>query len=240
MSRYNIFASYYDRLTENVQYKARAEYVSGFFSASKDGETLLDLACGTGTLAAYFSKMGYSVTGIDLSEEMLQAAYEKEIENAVFIRGDMTDFTLPYKVDNCVCSLDSINHLTDIEEVKKCFKCAAEALNEGGVFVFDVNTPFKHKYVLADNTFVFDEDEFFLSWDNEYLGEYTTRILLDFFVFNGENYDRYSEEIIEKAYTIDELSDALVDFETIGIYDDMSYDEPNDESERIYFVCKRK
>ena len=239
MSRYKIFAEYYDRLTENAQYKARAEYVSGFFSADNNG-SLLDLACGTGTLDVHFSEMGYSVTGIDMSEEMLEAAAEKGIDNAVFVKGDITDFALPYKVDSCVCSLDSLNHLKDIGEVEKCFKCAAEALNKDGVFVFDVNTPYKHKNILADNAFVFDEDDFFLSWDNEYLGENTTRILLDFFVFNGESYDRYSEEIIEKAYEIDELKSTLKDFEIVGIYDDMSFDEQKADSERIYFVCKRK
>ena len=104
----------------------------------------------------------------------------------------MTDFELPHKVDCCVCSLDSINHLKDIVEVKKCFDCVYNSLNDGGVFVFDVNTVYKHKNVLGNNTFVFDEEDFFLSWDNEYLGDNTVRILLDFFVYNGKNYDRFS------------------------------------------------
>ena len=82
---------------------------------------------------------------------------------------------------------------------RKCFDCVYNSLDNGGVFVFDVNTVYKHQCILADNTFVFDEEDFFLSWDNEYLGDNTVRILLDFFVFNGSSYDRYSEEFNEKG-----------------------------------------
>ena len=137
------------------------------------------MACGTGSVSEYLSDLGYNVIGLDLSDEMLTVASSKQIKNTMFIKGDMTDFELPHKVDCCVCSLDSINHLKDIVEVKKCFDCVYNSLNDGGVFVFDVNTVYKHKNVLGNNTFVFDEEDFFLSWDNEYLGDNTVRILLD-------------------------------------------------------------
>ena len=151
----------------------------------------------------------------------------------------MTDFELPHNVDCCVCSLDSINHLKDIVEVKKCFDCVYNSLNDGGVFVFDVNTVYKHKNVLGNNTFVFDEEDFFLSWDNEYLGDNTVRILLDFFVYNGKNYDRFSEEFNEKAYSVNELKSVLNNFNIIGIYDELNLDDIKDNSERIYFVLKK-
>ena len=92
---------------------------------------------------------------------------------------------------------------------------------------------------MKDNTFVFDEENFFLSWDNEYLGENTVRILLDFFVFNGVNYDRFSEEFCEKAYEISELENKLNKFKILGVYDELTLTEPKNDSERIYFVCKK-
>ena len=183
--------------------------------------------------------LGYNVIGLDLSDEMLTVASSKQIKNAMFIKGDMTNFELPHKVDCCVCSLDSINHLKDIVEVKKCFDCVYNSLNDGGVFVFDVNTVYKHKNVLGNNTFVFDEEDFFLSWDNEYLGDNTVRILLDFFVYNGKNYDRFSEEFNEKAYSVNELKSVLNNFNIIGIYDELNLDDIKDDSERIYFVLKK-
>lgn len=237
---YNTFAKFYDKLTENVEYKKRADYISSFFKKYADKcDTVLDLACGTGSVSEYLSDLGYNVIGLDLSDEMLTVASSKQIKNTMFIKGDMTDFELPHKVDCCVCSLDSINHLKDIVEVKKCFDCVYNSLNDGGVFVFDVNTVYKHKNVLGNNTFVFDEEDFFLSWDNEYLGDNTVRILLDFFVYNGKNYDRFSEEFNEKTYSVNELKSVLNNFNIIGIYDELNLDDIKDNSERIYFVLKK-
>lgn len=237
---YNTFAKFYDKLTENVEYKKRTDYISSFFKRYADKcDTVLDLACGTGSVTKYLADLGYNVIGIDLSDEMLTVASSKQIKNAMFIKGDMTDFELPYKVDCCVCSLDGINHLKDIVEVKKCFDCVYNSLNDGGIFVFDVNTVYKHKNVLGNNTFVFDEEDFFLSWDNEYLGDNTVRILLDFFVYNGKNYDRFSEEFNEKAYSVNELKSVLNNFNIIGIYDELNLDDIKEDSERIYFVLKK-
>ncbi len=240
MASYNIFAEFYDDLTQNVEYEKIAKYVSSFFKKYYPcGKTVLDLACGTGTLSKILNEEGYNIIGIDLSDDMLCIASSKGVDNASFIKGDISSFALPQKVDYCVCSLDSINHLESIEQVGECFNCVYNSLNDGGIFVFDVNTVYKHKNVLNDNTFVFDEKDFFLSWDNEYLGENTVRILLDFFVFNGVNYDRFSEEFCEKAYEISELENKLNKFKILGVYDELTLSEPKNDSERIYFVCKK-
>lgn len=240
MASYNIFAEFYDDLTQNVEYEKIAKYVSSFFKKYyPSGKTVLDLACGTGTLSKLLNEEGYNIIGIDLSDDMLCIASSKSVDNASFIKGDISSFALPQKVDYCVCSLDSINHLKSIEQVGECFNCVYNSLVDGGIFVFDVNTVYKHKNVLNDNTFVFDEENFFLSWDNEYLGENTVRILLDFFVFNGVNYDRFSEEFCEKAYEISELENKLNKFIILGVYDELTLTEPKNDSERIYFVCKK-
>lgn len=240
MNSYNTFAKYYDLLTENVDYKVRSDYISNFFYEYGKGlGSVLDLACGTGNIGLCLKEQGYDVIGIDLSEDMLTIAQSKN-SDITYIKADMTDFKLNNRVDYCVCSLDSINHLPSIEAVKKCFDCVNTALNEDGIFIFDVNTIYKHNNILDNNTFVFDEEEFFLSWDNENIGDNTIRILLDFFIFNGESYDRYSEEFYEKAYEIKELVSILDSFEILGIYDELTKEAPKEDSERVYFVCKRK
>jgi len=100
---------------------------------------------------------------------------------------------------------------------------------------------YKHRNILADNSFVFDEENYFLSWDNELIDSYSVRIILDFFVYNGVSYDRYSEEFVETAFETEVLSSALMPyFEILGIYDDLSLESPKTDSERLYFVCKRK
>ena len=242
MSNYNTLAQFYDALTENVDYKVRSEYISDFFSRyCINAHSVLDLACGTGSVSKHLSDKGYNVTGLDLSEDMLSVAASKEIQNSVFVHGDMTDFTLPYSVDCCVCSLDAINHLIDFNDVIKCFQCVFNSLNIGGVFVFDVNTQYKHRHILFNNTFVFDEDDFFLSWDNNYTQNDIVEIYLDFFVFNGQNYDRFSEVIKERAYSIKSLTESLeyVGFEVVGLYDELTENSPREDSERVYFVCRK-
>ncbi len=238
MKSYNAFARFYDCLTENVDYEVRSDYISNFFSEyGNAGKNVLDLACGTGSFSKKLNDMGYNVTGLDLSADMLTVAKSKAPEIS-FINADMTDFSFNEKFDYCICMLDSINHLTDYEDVKKCFDCVYNCLSDNGIFIFDVNTLYKHKNVLGNNTFVFDEEDFFLSWDNEY-EDGCVNIFIDIFVFNSKNYDRYSENFTERAYSVEQLKSALSKFELIGIYDELSLKPQHDESERLYFVCKK-
>lgn len=239
MRSYKSFAEFYDCLTENVDYEVRSDYISNFFSEyGNGGKTVLDLACGTGSISGLLDDKGYAVTGLDLSDEMLVYAKSK-CPDVTFVKADMTNFSFKEGFDFCVSSLDSVNHLTELSDVKKCFKCVYDSLNDDGLFVFDVNTIYKHRQILADNAFVFDYEDFFLSWDNEYEEDNKVRILLDIFVFNGKNYDRFSEEFYERAYSIDELTGALEGFKIIGIYDELTENTPDNKSERIYFICKK-
>ena len=240
---YNYFAKVYDDLTENIDYKVRSEYISGLFADYGVGacSTLLDLACGTGTFSKLFADKGFEVTGVDLSTDMLEIASNKTDGKVLLINANMQDFVLQNPVDACICCLDSINHLNGIDEVKKTFENVRNSLKEKGIFIFDVNTVYKHNCILADNTFVFDEEEYFLSWDNELLEENKVRMLIDIFALqdNGD-YKRYSEEFTETAYEIEELKDALSPyFNVLKVLDDLSDLTPNETSERVYFVCER-
>ena len=245
MSSYQTFAYLYDELTQNVEYEKRCDYIFLFFEKNgiKSG-TVLDLACGTGSMSIPFMKKGYNIIGLDYSEEMLEIASNRLFEagnNFSLLNAKMQEFELSEKVGACICCLDSINHLNNIDDVQATFKNVYDSLNNNGLFVFDVNTVYKHNEVLADNTFVFDEDDYYLVWDNEAVDDRTVRILLDMFLFNGENYDRFSEEFEETAYSVEELSTLLKNsgFVDIKIYDELSYDEPKNDSERLYFVCKK-
>lgn len=240
---YNYFARVYDGLTENIDYKARSEYISGLFAGYGilPGASVLDLACGTGTFSKLFSDMGFNVTGIDLSTEMLEIASFKTDGKVQLINAGMQDFRLTNPVDGCICCLDSVNHLDSFEDVSKTFENVYYSMKSGGIFVFDVNTVYKHNYVLADNAFVFDEEDYFLSWDNELLGDNKVRMLIDIFVLqeNG-NYKRYSEEFCETAYELEFIKTALAPyFKVHKVLDDLSYTAPSEKSERVYFVCER-
>lgn len=240
---YNHFAEIYDDLTENVNYKVRSDYISDFFDKYGVPEKgkILDLACGTGSISAELLKKGYTIIGIDSSSEMLSVADNKLNGNVHLYNAEMQNFTLTEPVNAVICLLDSINHLESLKDIENCFKCVYNSLTENGLFIFDVNTVYKHNFVLGDNTFVFDEENYFLSWDNELLKNNKVRILLDIFQFNGKSYDRFSEEFIETAYDTDDLKRLSEPyFELLGIYDELSLNPPENDSQRLYFVCKRR
>lgn len=240
---YNYFAKVYDDLTENIDYKVRSDYISGFFADFNisPGDTLLDLACGTGTFSKLLSDKGFSVTGVDISEDMLSIAALKTNGAVSLIKADMLDFSLAEPVDACICCLDSINHLDNIEQVCAVFKNVHGSLKSGGAFIFDVNTVYKHNKILGNNTFVFDEEKYFLSWDNELLDNNKVRMLIDIFALQSDgSYERYSEEFCETAFEIDELKSSLAPyFKVINVFDDLSRNMPDENSERVYFICER-
>ncbi len=247
MSGYGKFAWFYDRLTDNVEYDKIAAAVDRYverFGGRKN--ILLDIACGTGSLCERFAKMGYDVIGIDSSEQMLNAALDKKYDSGLpiqYLCQDMTKLDMYGTVDVTVCTLDSINHLTDIEAVMKVFERVSLFAYPDGLFIFDVNTVYKHREVLSNNAFVYDLDGLFCVWQNEYNAEDSSvDIYLDFFERNGQGgYDRYQESFAEKAYSRELIRQCLnkAGFEVLGEYDGYTDAPPAEDSERIVYVVRK-
>ena len=242
---YGIFASYYDLLTGNVDYSKYAKRIDDIVMSNngKRGE-LVDLACGTASLSFELERLGYKVTGMDLSCDMLSYAAQKKYANGyktVLVQQDIAAFSLPKKADVFVCSLDALNHLDCLEIVKMTFRNVARYLNKNGLFIFDMNTVYKHKHVLSDNVFVHDTEEVFLTWQNEYNDiDRSVLITLDFFVpDDDENYQRYSESFKEIAYDTDKVISALDEagLEVKAMFDDLTLDPPKEDTQRILYVC---
>ncbi len=244
---YSSFASVYDELTLNVDYKKRAEYIASILADFniKDG-LLLDLACGTGSLSVEFSKMGFEVIATDSSPEMLMEAQNKayeEEQNIMFLCQKMQESDLYGTVRAIVCSLDSINHLNCLEELQKTFSVLKNFIDDGGIMIFDVNTLYKHQKVLGNNTFVYDEKNVFCVWQNRLLqDEKTVNINLDFFVKDGDIYQRFNENFNEIAFTDDEITNACENegFKVVKRYRDMSCGGPKEDTERVYYVLRRE
>ncbi len=242
---YTSFAEYYDALTANIDYEEIARYYN-HLNEKFDGHKgiLLDLACGTGSLSVIFSRMGYDVIGVDISPEMLSIAVSKEHEGIEYLCQSMTELDMFGTIDGAVCSLDSINHLGGIDEVRTAFEKVSLFSNKGALFMFDVNTPYKHEHILADNTFVYDTDEVYCVWQNEYMGEGRTDIYLDFFAEDKESgmYDRYSDDFSEIAYPAEIIAELLekAGFEVCACYEYLTENEPTGESEKLTFVARKK
>lgn len=242
---YGVFAEFYDKLTLNVDYERRAAYLAVLFAKlGHQAGLTLDLACGTGSLTLELAKLGIDVYGADGSEEMLSAAQDKAFEqniDTLFLCQKMQELDLFGTIDTCVCSLDSINHLTDAEDVKKTFGRVSLFMNKGGLFVFDVNTPYKHQKVLENNTFVYDTDEVYCVWQNSLKENNIVDIDLTFFVPDGELFERYDESFSERAYSREELSAWLEEsgFRVDAVYGDMGFFEPAQNEQRVIFVARK-
>jgi ubiquinone/menaquinone biosynthesis C-methylase UbiE len=245
MSSYGVFADYYDALTLNVDYEKRALYIVNTLKklGHKMGLTL-DLACGTGKLTLELKKLGVDVYGADGSQEMLSFAYEKAVENGfniLFLCQKMQELNLYGGIDTCVCTLDSINHMTDIEDVRKTFERVFLFLNDGGYFIFDVNTVYKHQNALCDNTFVYDLDEVYCVWENSLKENNIVDININLFVPEGELYERFEESFSERAYSDAQLMSMLngAGFEVVKRFSDMSENAPEESDERIIYIAKK-
>ncbi len=248
MSEYSRFAQYYDVLTQNIDYTAMAQKYDDliFRNGGKKG-ILLDLGCGTGSVCIAMSRFGYDVIGVDKSQEMLTFALDKKFESGVnvqFLHQDMTKLDMYGTIDATISTLDSLNHLASIEQLEAAVKSVSLFTNPDGLFIFDVNTPYKHKNILANNTFVYDTEYVYCVWQNTYSRVHNTvRMDLDFFEkCNYENaYIRSSESFCEIAWETDEIQSVLKDagFKVIELLDFDTLDTLKKDSQKAVFVCRK-
>ena len=243
---YSIFADFYDELTYDVDYKKRTAYLMKLFKKfGKSPKLLLDVACGTGGFSNEFAKLGVEVIGTDISEEMLNIARENSLDmglDVLYLCQAAEELDLYGTVDGAVCCLDSLNHITDYKKLCKALEKVSLFLEPDCLFIFDVNTEYKHREILGDNVFVMDREQVYCVWANAYNEKKkTVDIMLDFFVKEGEAYSRFSEEFSERAYTNEELSAALkkAGLQIIEIFDDMTEKPLNDKSQRAIYVTKK-
>ena len=245
MDAYHALAASYDRLTNDVDYKAVVDFYSQIIS--REGlrpKTAVDLACGTGSVALILAKMGMDVVGVDLSEEMLTVAMQKaqELEKPpLFVCQSLQKLYLPRGVDLAVCALDSLDYITDPVDCQQAIKRIYKALNPGGCFIFDVNTP--EKLQAMDGQVFLDEDEdVYCVWRGAFDSQ--TNICsygMDLFQRKGGLWQRTFEEHQEYAYSARQLVEYLkaAGFTSIRVYGDRRMEAPGDNEQRIYIKARK-
>jgi ubiquinone/menaquinone biosynthesis C-methylase UbiE len=244
---YDAFSRCYDQFTEDVDYAFRVSRILQLFEKyDKKPTLLLDLACGTGNFSFPLAQSGMEVIGVDCSDGMLANAISKlpqGVTNPLFLNQYAEELELYGTVDGAICMLDSLNHITKYENFKKAVERVSLFLEKDRLFIFDLNTPYKHKEVLGDNVFVREDETAFCVWQNEYVGENTVDIYLDFFV-ETENgcYERLMENFSEVAYTKEQIESALENagLELVASLDDMTDNAPTETSERITYIVRKK
>lgn len=242
---YDVFSVYYDALTENVQYSAAANRICSLLTHyGIDRGLLLDLGCGTGTLSVLLAQHGYEVIGADCSPDMLMEAQSKAAEagaQILFLCQPMEQLDLYGTIRSAVCTLDALNHLPDREAVEAALQRVSLFLEPDGIFIFDVNTLYKHREILGNKTFVYDTDKVYCVWQNTLRADnVTVDIDLDFFVPLEEDglYEREGEHFSERAYSADTWKEMLkaAGLRILAQFDGYTENAPHEKSERVVYV----
>lgn len=247
MEAYSGFAEVYDLFMDNIPYGEWTEYVRELLAEEgiKDG-ILLDLGCGTGNVTELLASAGFDMIGIDNSEEMLDMAMEKRAESGhdiLYLLQDMREFELYGTVKGVVSICDSMNYILEEEDLLDVFRLVHNYLDNEGIFIFDMNTMYKYREVLADNTFAEDREESSFIWGNFYdEEEEINQYDLSLFIREEDGrYAKYEETHLQRAYeqkSVEELI-ARSGLELLHVYDAFTKNTPAEDSERIYFVCRR-
>lgn len=245
---YTSFAKVYDTFMDNIPYEEWGKYLTGLLEeyGVKEG-LVLELGCGTGSMTEILAGKGYDMIGADNSEEMLEIAIEKRESSGhdiLYLLQDMREFELYGTVRAVVSVCDSVNYVTEEEELIEVFRLVNNYLDPKGVFIFDFNTKYKYQNVLGDRTIAEKRDECSFIWDNYYYEEEEiNEYELTLFIQEKENLYRKFEEVhYQRAYTLEQMLRLVKEsgLEFVTAYDAFTRKQPTDTSERIYMIAREQ
>ncbi len=245
MDAYHALAASYDRLTSDVDYEKIVTFYHEIME--KEGvrpRTAVDLACGTGSVALILAREGLAVTGVDLSPQLINKKKKRAQEQArkpLFVCQSLQSLQLPVAVDLAVFALDGLDYILEPEDCQEAIRRVYKALNPGGIFIFDVNTPEKLR-AMDGQVFLDEDDDVYCVWRGEF--EEAANICsygMDLFQRQGETSLRSFEEHREYAYSAEQLTDYLrqAGFTRIRIYGDGVMEPPRAGEQRIYFSARK-
>lgn len=247
MESYKTFASLYDEFMDNVDYSAWSDFLARLLNEyGVASGTLLELGCGTGTITELLAAKGYDMIGVDNSAEMLSIAANKKSESGhdiLYLLQDMREFELHGTVRAIISVCDSMNYILEDADLLKVFKRAKNYLDPGGVLIFDLNTIYKYEKVLGDNTFAENREEGSFIWENFYdeetqINEYDLTL---FIPSEDGSYQKSEETHYQRAYALETIKGLIIKagLEFVAVYDAFTFDEPEEDSERMCIVAKR-
>ena len=263
MEAYTSFASVYDTFMDNVPYGEWGGYIYTLLCryGVKSG-IVLDLGCGTGTMTEILAGYGYDMIGVDNSEDMLELAMEKRMASGydiLYLLQDMREFELYGTVRAVVSVCDSVNYITEPEELAGVFRLVNNYLDPGGIFIFDFNTEYKYREVMGDCTIAEDRGACSFIWDNCYyeeerINEYDLTLFIREGTASGQNegaeeddteengalYRKYTETHFQRGYTLEEIRELLSGAGLIfqAAYDMDTREAAGEKSERVCVIAR--
>lgn len=242
---YEVFAGVYDAFNEDADYDALCTQILARLRAHGiDSGIIADLGCGTGDLTLRLAAAGYDMIGVDLSEEMLCVLREKMAEagrcDILLLQQDLRRLDLYGTINAAVSTFDTFNHIGPYEQFRAALTRSALFIEPGGLFLFDMNTPYKHERVLADQRYVMEDEEILFTWQNHYdAARRATDIHLDI-TYKDED-EPYEEDFTEYAYTLEEIRAACEEagLAVEDVCDGEAFGPLTQDSQR-YLVTARK
>ena len=246
MEAYGRFAGVYDVFMDNVNYGEWTDYIIEALvqDGIKDG-LVLELGCGTGTVTEMLADAGYDMIGIDNSEEMLAEAMEKRAESGhdiLYLLQDMQDFELYGTVRAVVSVCDSMNYVTEPEDLEYVFALVNNYLDPGGLFIFDMNTVYKYQEMIGDSTIAENREEGSFKWENTYdeesgINEYALTLFLP---DTDGRYEKVEEVHYQRAYPLEQIKTLLQSsgLKLLAVYDAYTREAPRADSGRLTFIAK--
>jgi ubiquinone/menaquinone biosynthesis C-methylase UbiE len=241
---YSELAQIYDHLMDHVDYRAWADYIVSVYDRFSSGvDTILEIACGTGSLSIELYKYGYSVTGTDLSPFMLKQAAEKFEKAGIPLRlfaADMVSLPVaPNQFDAVLCLYDSINYVRKPRDLRNAVNEIASVLKKGGIFIFDICTIRNSEMFFTDHTMVERYGD--ITCERTCRFDPRRRIQENHFVIEHPGKKRIYESHYQKIYRLEEISDILegLPFRELGRFDDMTFSPGTEKSMRVHFVLEK-
>ena len=242
--QYEEFARVYDTFMDNVPYeKWGADIVSILRSEGIEGGLVAELGCGTGTMTKQLSDAGYEMIGIDISPDMLSVAREKYIDDKIlWLCQDMREFELYGTVGAIVSVCDSVNYITEPEELVEVFRLVNNYLDKDGLFIFDFNTVHKYRDEIGDTIIAENREDCSFIWENEYDDDNgINTYYLTLFIMNEEGlFERSIEEHSQRGYELAHMKEMLsrAGMVFVSAYDTDTHEAVNVNTQRVTVVAR--
>lgn len=241
---YDEFSYIYDKLSFDLDYEKYADNIKKLvdkYNIKK--ENMLELAAGSGMLTKYFFDDFDNIDALDISSDMLTVfANNYDPDNVDLIHYDMVEFENENTYDLIVILLDSVNYVTEKEDLVKLFKNSYKNLKKGGLLVFDINSTYKIREIFGSNCYVYEYEDIFYTWDN-FFEDDLVDMHLDFFIENEDGtYRRVREFQQERLYEVEKVKELIseIGFKDINIFDEDNMKELREDSLRILFSCVKE
>lgn len=251
MSSYESFARVYDLFMDNIPYQEWCGYLTGLLKECGVTEGLvLELGCGTGNVTRLLAGEGYDMIGVDNAPDMLEIAMEKkeaDQQDILYLLQDMREFELYGTVKAVVSICDSMNYIIEEEDLLQVFRLVNNYLDPKGIFIFDMNTEYKYREILGENTIAENREDASFIWDNFYdeeeqLNEYDLALFIPEEIQGETLYRKYEEVHYQRAYSLETVKNLLeqAGMEFVTVYDAFTHDAPQEYSERVYIIAREK